>query len=148
MSDVVIERPVVGVILYTDDGRVLLQQRDDKPGLPYPGYWTLFGGAIEEGETPDEAIARELWEELELRQGVTFWHDYVCPVRTQPGIVMVRNFVYSGRLAQSIETLTLREGQAMRLFAPNEALMLELAYAQSSVLRLWFKNDLRNGHGS
>jgi 8-oxo-dGTP pyrophosphatase MutT (NUDIX family) len=137
MIGAIIQRAVVGVILYREDGAVLLQQRDDRPDLPYPGYWTFFGGAVEQGETPDQAIARELMEELELAQPVGCWHDYECPVRTHPGHVLVRNHLYHGLLSRPLESLTLHEGQAMRFFAPAEADALDLAYSQSSVLRLW-----------
>ncbi len=138
-------RAVVGMILYTDDGRVLLQQRDDKPEIPYPGFWTLFGGAVEAGETPDEAVHRELMEELSISLPMAFWHDYVCPVRSKPGGVTTRNFVYTARLVQPVESLTLYEGQAMRLFSPSEAMRLELAYAQSGVLRGWFDVGINGG---
>lgn len=56
------------VLLYR--GRdVLLQRRTlDAPGGP--GMWTMFGGEIEDGESPEEAAVREMREELgiELRQ--------------------------------------------------------------------------------
>jgi 8-oxo-dGTP diphosphatase len=135
-------RDVCGVILYTDDGRVLLQQRDDKPTIPYPGCWTFFGGALEAGETPDEAIRRELLEELNLEQPLTFWYDYECPVRTIPGEVVTRNFMYVGRLTRSLDSLVLLEGQAMKLFTAEEAQAHELAYAQSPILRKFFTDDV------
>lgn len=58
--------PCVAVILYNRAGQVFLQQRDQKPGLPDAGCWTLWGGKVEAGETADEAIYRELHEQLEL----------------------------------------------------------------------------------
>lgn len=140
-----LQRAVCGVILYSDDGRVLLQQRDDKSDIPFPAYWTFFGGAVEAGETPDEAIRRELLEELELETPLTFWHDYVCPVRSTPGGITTRNYMYVGALTQPIETLTLREGQAMRLFAPQEARSLDLAYQQSGVLRAFLRGGINGG---
>lgn len=135
-----IARHVVSAILWTDDGRVLLQQRDDKPGLRYAGCWTLFGGSVEEGEDPDAAIFRELAEELELTdQPLTLVERYTCPVRTIPGVVHTTNHVYAGRLARPVETLTLYEGQAMVLFTAHEAARRELAFAQSPVLARWFE---------
>ena len=41
-----------------------MQLRDDKPGLEYPNCWGTFGGQIEEGETPQGALIREIREEL------------------------------------------------------------------------------------
>lgn len=51
-------------LLVTQDGRYLLQHRDDLPGIFFPGWWGLFGGGIEAGETPHGALIRELAEEL------------------------------------------------------------------------------------
>ena len=53
------------VILTTLQGKILLQLRDEIVGIEYPGYWSLLAGWIEKGETPSDAIQRELHEELE-----------------------------------------------------------------------------------
>lgn len=60
-------RPFTGVkaaLLY--DGKLLVYQRDDKPGLRFAGLWDFFGGGREGGEVPYECLARELNEELEI----------------------------------------------------------------------------------
>lgn len=54
--------PVVAVALVDADGRILLQQRP--PGKALAGLWEFPGGKIEPGETPEEALIRELHEEL------------------------------------------------------------------------------------
>ena len=51
----------VGVVMHAD-GRVLLAQRPD--GKPSAGYWEFPGGKFEPGESPRQALARELHEEL------------------------------------------------------------------------------------
>jgi len=53
---------VAVAVLQRSDRRVLLAQR--LPGTPYPGYWEFPGGKLERGESPHEALARELDEEL------------------------------------------------------------------------------------
>ncbi|MFB2770629.1 NUDIX domain-containing protein [Pelatocladus sp. BLCC-F211] len=50
-------------ILYQKD-KFLMQLRDNIPNILYPGYWGLFGGHIEPGETPDIAVKREVLEEI------------------------------------------------------------------------------------
>ena len=44
--------------------RFLLMQRSDT--CDQPGTWCGLGGGIEEGESPDEAVRREAWEEAQF----------------------------------------------------------------------------------
>ena len=55
----------VAALLILHDGRYVMQLRDNKPDIFYPGHWGCFGGAISDGERPLEALRRELEEELE-----------------------------------------------------------------------------------
>ncbi|MBC8170592.1 MAG: NUDIX domain-containing protein [Anaerolineae bacterium] len=135
-------RRVVSAILMNEQGTVLLQQRDNadlKPDLPYPGYWTFFGGAVEPGEEPGDAIRRELLEELEIEAVLKFWQSYQCPARTIPGEVVTINYVYIGRLDRDLATMTLHEGQKMDYFSQSASTALELAFMQSPVLANFFE---------
>jgi len=76
------DKPFVDVavgILLRPDGQVLLGQRpSDKP---WPGWWELPGGKIEAGESVQQALARELMEEIGVRvtesaPWVTYVHEY------------------------------------------------------------------------
>ena len=49
-----------------EQGRVLLQLRDEIEGIIAPGKWGLFGGEIEPGECAQAAVAREFEEETGL----------------------------------------------------------------------------------
>jgi hypothetical protein len=53
---------VVAAALVAPDGRILLQQRAQ--GRAMAGLWEFPGGKVEEGETPEAALVRELREEL------------------------------------------------------------------------------------
>lgn len=64
------DRPMVEVavgVLMQPDGSFLLTSRP--AGKPYAGYWEFPGGKLEAGESIEEALSRELNEELGLTMG-------------------------------------------------------------------------------
>lgn len=65
----------VGVLLQPD-GRFLLTSRP--PGKVYAGYWEFPGGKLEQGESVEQALCRELQEEIGVRiTAVQRWRDSV-----------------------------------------------------------------------
>lgn len=58
---------VVAAIIHDADGRLFATQRGYGE---WKDYWEFPGGKIEAGETPEEALRREIWEELETRIAV------------------------------------------------------------------------------
>ena len=54
------------IILFDENKKILLQLRT-KDAPFSPSKWGYFGGGIEEGETPLEAVKRECYEELEYQ---------------------------------------------------------------------------------
>ena len=65
---------VVAVVLIDRDGRVLLSQRPS--GKSMTGLWEFPGGKVENGEVPEEALIRELKEEL----GIDTWSSCLAPL--------------------------------------------------------------------
>lgn len=59
-------REFAAAILIDTQGRLLLQQRDNVPGIRYPGRIGLFGGHREGDETFLECVCREIHEEIGL----------------------------------------------------------------------------------
>lgn len=53
---------VAACALIDKDGRILISQRPE--GKPMAGLWEFPGGKLEDGERPEEAVIRELHEEL------------------------------------------------------------------------------------
>lgn len=69
---------VVAAIIHDNNGRIFATQRGYGN---FKDYWEFPGGKIEPGETPVEALHREIWEELESQITVehllqTIKYDY------------------------------------------------------------------------
>jgi len=56
----------VAALIVLDDGRYVMQLRDAIPDIFYPDHWGCFGGAVDQGENPIQALRRELQEELDF----------------------------------------------------------------------------------
>ena len=54
---------VVKAVIYKD-GKYLFQLRDNDASISYPNKWSFFGGEVDKGENLEEALKRELVEEL------------------------------------------------------------------------------------
>ena len=76
---------VAAAVITRPDGSFLLGQR--APGTFYPGYWEFPGGKVEAGETPRDALVRELDEELGIQvtalqpwitRSHVYEHAHVC----------------------------------------------------------------------
>ncbi len=111
-------KKIAAIILENDHGEFLLYLRDNKPGIPFPDHWDLIGGHVEDGETPEEALVREVREELgiELKQ-YTFFRTYEClDGDAYPNI----KYIYSGKINIPIEEVTLYEGARPAYFKKEE----------------------------
>jgi 8-oxo-dGTP diphosphatase len=107
-------REIAPTVIFDDCGRLLLQHRDDIPGILYPGAIGLFGGHREGDETFLACAVREIHEELSY---------YVPPERFEfltrfegadpekpGGIVRAEFFVIRGL---KVTDLTITEGQLL-----------------------------------
>jgi len=127
------KRKGTSIIFVNDQKQVLLFLRDDKPDIPYPNMWDVPGGHVDDGETPEQCIVREMKEEMELdledfqlfsvmeftdRIEYTFWKKENLDRRS----------------------ITLHEGQKLKWFTDSEAKNTTLAYGFNEIVDDFFKN--------
>lgn len=123
----------VSLIIENLKGQVLLMLRDDKSTIPYPNCWAFIGGHIEEGETPEQALVREVKEELDYDlKKYDFFKKYAC----EEGNISV--FYIKGDY--KIEDFRLGEGQKIQFFSKKEIQKLKTAYTDKEMLMDYFKN--------
>ena len=112
---------VVGAVIVSE-GLVLCAQRGNSGKLP--GLWEFPGGKIEEGESPEDALVREIKEELGAvvtveKEILTTRHEY------EFGVVSLTTF-YCQIVAG---TLSNREHSKLVWLTPNELHSVEWAPA-------------------
>ncbi|MEH2330145.1 NUDIX hydrolase [Nostoc sp.] len=103
----------VAIAILYQKNKFLMQLRDNIPGILYPGYWALFGGHIEPGETPDVAVKREILEEIGYN--LPPFVEFCC----YPNERVVRH-VFHAPLLVELNQLVLNEGWDMALFTPED----------------------------
>ena len=129
-------RQFVGLILVDREYRILLQLRG--PSFAYfPNHWTLPGGMVERGESPEQALIREVKEELGLDL------QRFCPFETvteetSEGSV-ARHIFYGSISEEGKRHLILGEGSELRFFSSLEIPSLKIAFGLEKVLERFLR---------
>jgi 8-oxo-dGTP diphosphatase len=127
------KRSGTSIIFFNSRNQVLLVLRDDKPEIPYPNTWDLPGGHVEENETPEECIRREMLEEIETDVNeCRRYAVYDFPDRME--------YIFFMEFDAEPGSITLHEGQMLCWYSADELDGLTLAYGFDLVLRDFFQN--------
>ena len=113
----------VAVLILHNGNKILLQKRS-RTAKRFPEKWGLFGGGIEEGESPETGLKREIAEELELKLNKVrkvYELAYTLVEKNEVGTI------YAFYASYDKEKLSLNEGDEMKWLEIDEALTYDLS---------------------
>lgn len=128
------KRQGTSIIFVNSREQVLLLLRDDIAGIPYPGCWDIPGGHVEEGETPEQCIVREMKEEIGLAiTQVQLFNKYETSDKIE--------YTYWQKADLDVSTIILNEGQKLKWFTKEEIVAMpdkEIAFNFKPVILEFF----------
>jgi 8-oxo-dGTP diphosphatase len=102
-------------------GKYLFFLRDNKPGIPNPGCWSLLGGGIEPGETPLEALKRELKEETNIKiYDIKLLDGHDVTLHVEGKSYTVIGNIFLAYTEAELDEIELYEGQKVGYFTIDE----------------------------
>lgn len=125
--------------IITCNGKILLEKRRDCD------IWGLVGGGVKKTESPLQAIAREIHEELGLR--ITHDQFRKLAVYGEPGRIAAYQdgsiwrmvvVVFGLELVQEPEMVISAESKALRFFTKEELKDIEIVVTHSDIVEDWF----------
>ncbi len=120
---------VVAGIIYRTDGRFILARK--KSGKPLAGLWEFPGGKCEKDETPEDALSREIAEELGIDILVDSLHtSYEYPINERHISFVFLKANYQGGV------IRLSDHDALAWVTVQEAAALNVAPADDKALSM------------
>lgn len=116
----------VGALILNPQDEILLQ-RKDLGYKKWPGFWTIFGGMVKRGESPREALYREVVTEetglvlsdIELFETV-FVDESKYSKYGRPNPTRGLDYFFSARFDGDLSRIRLKEGAGFSVFHESE----------------------------
>ncbi len=116
--------------IFCQDGRILIARR--KKGDRFGGFWEFPGGKIEPGETPEDALTREMSEEFDIlihvgrRLGSVLYSSGELSIELEAFSAVRLSGSFALREHDQIRWVTLEECRTCRLTEPDRRLLDQL----------------------
>ena len=114
----------VAKAILLERGNLVLQLRDNIPNIETPAMWSLFGGVIEKNEDPQDAMLREIKEELCIKvKDISFlWDCIYCRENGEE----VLHKIYEANITSLWGKHRLMEGQVAESFKYDQLKTLRI----------------------
>ena len=126
-----------GIILLNSNNEVLLLLRDDKVDIPFPNMWDIPGGKVEDGESPEQALRREMTEEMFIKN---LGEINLFKILTSENIT---DNIFWKRLNLNLEEIDLKEGQRIEYFNLERIRKTKLAFDYNEVLESFYSESVK-----
>jgi 8-oxo-dGTP diphosphatase len=120
------------------NGRWLIAKR--KKGDRFAGLWEFPGGKLEQGETPEECLARELYEELGIRARVG--RSLGSVYYSSPGFAIE---LIAYRVSHPAGSFRLQDHEEVRWVSPSEVGQFALTEPDKLLLEKLLTKDALEG---
>lgn len=122
-----------GIILLNSNNEVLLLLRDNKVDISFPNMWDIPGGKVEEGESPEQALRREMLEEMSIHNlGEIKLFKIIASEN-------ITDNIFWKRINLNLREIELNEGQVLGYFDLKKIQETELAFNYNKVLEEFYK---------
>ncbi len=127
-----------GIIFLNKNNEVLLLLRDDNASIPYPNMWDIPGGKVEQSEITEEAVRREMNEEMGFKN---IGDIHLFKIFKSKNLT---DYIFWKKTEINPNEIELNEGQKIEYFSLDRIRNTKLAFNYNQVLEEFFNEIVKD----
>jgi len=132
---------LAAAIILDPKNRILLQKKDFGYFLG-PGKWCLWGGGINENETAEEAIKREIKEELDIKiEKISHFGNFPYEGVLEGKNVGLYHQIFIIKFDGNLKKIALGEGAGFAIFERSELNKLDIINSNIEILKKFMLSE-------